>query len=109
MDSILKQMEDNGYVKKSGKGYRSTSKAHYTILEDRLIVEHFAQVWRKLVNYYSGCTNLKYIYSLLYISCAMTLSHRHRSTTKKIFSKHRKTLQVFDGDFSTSFIRRGEI
>jgi hypothetical protein len=90
-DSILQKMEERGYIKKLVKGHRSISKASYTPLEDIVIVQHFAQIWRRLFNYYSKSTNLSklpYIHSLLHVSCAMTLNHRHRSTTKKIFAQH---------------------
>ena len=99
INSILQRMENKGYIKKLVKGYRPISKANYTTLEDKLIVSHFAQVWKKIANYYSGCNNiikLKYIHYLLYISCAMTLSHRHKSSISKIFTKHGKTLTVFN-------------
>ena len=111
MDSILQKMEERGYIKKLIKGHRSISKASYTSLEDIAIVKHFAQVWIGLSNYYSGCTNflkLQYIHYLLHISCAMTLSHRHRSTTKKIFIKYGKVLKVSNGNISTSFPYRKE-
>lgn len=106
MNFVLKRMEERGYIKKLVKGYRSISKASYTTLEDIVIVKHFTQVWKGLANYYSGCTNLaklQCIYYLLYVSCAMTLSHRHRSSTKKIFAKHGKTLTVSNGKLTTSF------
>ena len=106
IDSVLRRMEERGYIKKLVKGYRSISKASYTTIEDIAIVKHFAQVWRRLSNYYSGCTNLsklQYIHDLLHLSCAMTLSHRHRSSTKKIFAKHGKTLKIFNNKTSTSF------
>ena len=111
MDSVLQKMEERGYIKKLVKGHRSISKASYTPLEDIAIVKHFAQVWRGLSNYYSGCTNLsklQYIHYLLHVSCAMTLSHRHRSSTTKIFAKHGKTLKVSNGNISTSFPYRKE-
>jgi RNA-directed DNA polymerase len=111
MDSILQKMEEKGYIKKLVKGYRSISKANYTPLEDIAIVKNFAQVWEGLSNYYSGCTNfskLQYIHYLLHVSCAMTLSHRHRSSTKKILAKHGKTLKVSNNNISTSFPYRKE-
>lgn len=106
IDSVLKKMEERGYIEKLVKGHRSISKASYTRLEDILIVKHFTQVWTGLANYYSGCTNiakLQYIHYLLHRSCAMTLSHRHRSSIKKIFAKHGTTLTVSNGKVKTSF------
>jgi len=106
MDSVLKKMEEKGYIKKLIKGHRSISKVNYTTFEDIVILKHFSQVCIRLENYYSGCTNLgklQYIQYLLYISCAMTLSHRHRSSIKKIFEKHGKTLTVSNGKVKVSF------
>ena len=106
MDSILQNMEKRGYIKKLVKGYRPISKANYTVLEDIIIVKHFAHVWKGLANYYSGCTNfskLQYIQSLLHISCAMTLSHRHRSSTKKVFKKFGKEIKLSSGNIFTYF------
>lgn len=107
LDSILSRMEERGYIKKlPDKGYRPISKASYTTLKDIVIVKHFSSVWRGLENYYSGCTNLsklQYIHYLLQMSCAMTLSHRHRSSVKKIFAKHGKNLKVFNGNIETNF------
>lgn len=106
LDSILKKMEKRGYIKKLVKGYRPISKGSYTILEDIVIVKHFTKVWSSLQNFYSGCTNLsklQYIQSLLQVSCAMTLAHRHNSSIRKIFTKHGKTLMVSKGNNTFSF------
>jgi group II intron reverse transcriptase/maturase len=111
MDTILNRMEERGYIKKLAKGHRAISKASYTTLEDIVIVKHFTSVWRGLANFYSGCTNLsklQYIQYLLYMSCAMTLSHKHRSSTKKIFAKHGKKLIVTNGKIKSSVPSRME-
>lgn len=112
IDSVLKKMEERGYIKKLVKGHRSISMASYTRLEDIEIVKHFTHVWTGLANYYSGCTNLaklQYIHYLLHLSCALTLSHRHRSSMKKIFAKHGKTLTVSNGKVKTSFPSQKEL
>jgi group II intron reverse transcriptase/maturase len=107
LDSVLSRMKERGYIKNlPDKGHRAISKASYTTLEDIVIVKHFSSVWRGLENYYSGCTNLsklQYIHYLLHMSCAMTLSHRHRSTVRKIFAKHGKTLKVSNSDTEINF------
>ena len=87
IQTILNQLEKRGYIKKLVKGYRALSKSNYTRLDDVIIIKNFRSVWLRLIHFYSGCTNLsklQYIYSLLYMSCVMTLSHRHRSNIKKI-------------------------
>ena len=107
LDFILLRMEERGYIKKlPKKTHRGISKVNYTTLEDIVIVKHFSSVWRGLENYYSGCTNLsklQYIHCLLHMSCAMTLAHRHRTTSKKIFAKHGKILKVSNAHTETSF------
>jgi group II intron reverse transcriptase/maturase len=106
LDSVLNRMHKRGYLRKSPQSYIPTSKASYTTLQDIVIVTHFQKVWRGIENYYSGCTNflrLQYIHYLLRMSCAMTLAHRHRSSSKKIFCKHGKTLTVLEGNNTKSF------
>lgn len=111
MDFVLQKMEEKGYIKKLVKRHRSISKVSHTTLVDTVIVKHFSRVWRGFSNYYSGCTKLsklKYIHYLLHISCAMTLSHRHRLSTKKIFIKHGKKLTVANGHNTTEFPYRNK-
>lgn len=106
LDAILQRMQERGYIRKLTKGYFPTSKKTYTTLQDIVIVKHFQAVWRGIENYYSGCSNLKklqYIYCLLRMSCAMTLAHRHRTSSKKIFRKHGKMLKIMEGKRSKSF------
>ena len=105
-DYVLRKMEEIGYIKKLAKGYRSISMTNYAPLEAIKIVKHYEKVWKMLSNYYSDCINfskLQYIHYLLYISCAMTLSHRHRLSLKKIFVKYGKSLKVSNDNTSTSF------
>jgi len=94
---VTKRYVECGYLKQLPKGVRPTSKSSYTVLEDQVIVSHYRSVWLGLKNYYSGCTNrgrLQYFHYLLHMSCAMTLAHRHRASSAKIFKKHKKTLTV---------------
>jgi hypothetical protein len=106
IDSILTRMEEKGYIKKLVNGYRAISKTNFTMLNDIVIINHFAQVWTAIATYYSKCTTtskLQYIQSILRLSCAMTLSHRHRSSIKKIFIKYGKTLMIFNGKIQINF------
>lgn len=94
---VTKRYAERGYFKQLPKGVRPISRGSYTVLEDHVIVSHYRSLWLGLLNYYSGCTNrgrLQYIHYLLYMSCAMTLGHRHRMSCSKIFQKHGKTLKV---------------
>jgi group II intron reverse transcriptase/maturase len=111
MDSVLNKLEERGYLKKLPTRYFPTSKGSYTTLQDEVIVNHFKKVWIGIENYYSGCTNLtklQYIHYLLHMSCAMTLAHRHRSSSTKIFKKHGKTLTVTNGQKNISFPYRNK-
>ena len=94
---VTKRYIERGYLKQLPKGIRPISKASYTVLEDHVIVSHYRSVWLGLKNYYLGCTRrgrLQYLHYLLHMSCAMTLAHRHRTSSSKIFKKHKKTLTV---------------
>ena len=99
VNQVIKCMKERGYITydKNNK-IRPISKGNYTPLED-VIVNHFRSVWLGLKNFYSGSTNrshLQYIHYLLHMSCAMTLAHRHRSSTTKIMKKHGKKLEIMD-------------
>lgn len=97
MDKILSALASRGYLKKLVNEYRPISKAGYTILEDHIIVLHFGSVWLGLYNYFSGVTNrsrLLYLQYLLQTSCAMTLGHRHRISSSRIFKKYGNELRV---------------
>lgn len=94
---VTKRYVERGYLKQLPKGVRPISKSSYTVLEDHVIVSHYRSVWLGLKNYYSGCTNrgrLQYFHYLLHMSCAMSLAHRHRTSSSKIFKRHKKSLTV---------------
>ena len=97
VNKIIDRYTQRGYLKKLPKGVRPISRASYTVLEDHVIVSHYRSIWLGLLNYYSGCTNrgrLQYIHYLLHMSCAMTLAHRHRMSSSKIFARYKKNLTV---------------
>ena len=95
--NLVKRLKERGYITYSHNRPRPISKSSYSPLEDHVIVQHFASVWLGIRNFYAGCTNhsqLQYVHYLLHMSCAMTLAHRHRSSSKKIFQKHGKRLEI---------------
>lgn len=99
VDRVVKRLHERGYIAYVNNKIRPISKGSYTPLEDVVIVNHFKSVWLGLFNFYSGSTNrshLQYIHYLLHMSCAMTLAHRHRSSSNKIFKKHGKRLEIMD-------------
>jgi len=111
VDLVLQKMEEQSYIKKLVKGHRSISKTYYITFDDSVIIKHFSQVWETLANYYTGCTNLsklQYLHSLLHISCAMTLSHKHCSSIKKVFAKYGKSLKIFNDKTGISFFPRNK-
>lgn len=99
IEKVTKRLHERGYITYINNKIRPTSKSSYTTLEDSVIVKHFKSVWLGLLNFYSGSSNrshLQYIHYLLHMSCAMTLAHRHRSSSNKIFKKHKKRLEIMD-------------
>ena len=99
LKTILQRLNERGYITYKDNKWRPISKSGYTPLEDEIIVRHFQSVWRGLLNFYSGTTiwsDLQYIHYLLHMSCAMTLAHRHRSSSSKIFKKYGKRLEIKD-------------
>jgi len=99
IDRVTKRLHERGYITYINNRLRPISKGSYTPLEDAVIVNHFKSVWLGLLNFYSGSINrshLQYIHYLLHMSCAMTLAHRHRSSSKKIFKKHGKKLEIME-------------
>lgn len=99
IDQVTKRLYERGYITYINNKIRPTSKSSYTTLEDIVIVNHFRSVWLGLFNFYSGSTNrshLQYIHYLLHMSCAMTLAHRHRSSSNQIFKKHGKRLEILE-------------
>lgn len=97
VNKVISKMVQKGYVTRLKKGVRPISKSSYVTLEDHVIVGHFRSVCSGILNFYSGCNQpkrLQYIQYLLHMSCAMTLAHRHRTSSKQIFTKHGKHLTV---------------
>ena len=99
LDKVIKRMHERGYITYVNNKVRPISKGSYTPLEDSVIVNHYKSVWLGLSNFYSGTTNLshlQYIHYLLHMSCAMSLAHRHRSSSRQIFKKLGKRLEIID-------------
>lgn len=97
VNELVSKMVKKGYVSRLKKGVRPISKSSYVTLEDHVIVNNFRSVCLGILNFYSGCNQpkrLQYIHYLLHMSCAMTLAHRHRTSSKQIFTKHGQRLTV---------------
>ena len=94
---VVKKLKEKGYVAVINNSIRPISRASYVYMEDHVIVSHFRSLFIGIENYYSGITRrqrLQYINYLLQMSCAMTLAHKHRSSSSKIFSKYGKDIKV---------------
>ena len=97
VNDLISKMVSRGYISRLKKRVRPISKSSYASLEDHVIVNHFRSVCLGILNFYSDCNQskrLQYIHYLLHMSCAMTLAHRHRTSSKKIFTKHGQRLTV---------------
>nr|YP_010425917.1 maturase K [Suaeda physophora]USL47495.1 maturase K [Suaeda physophora] len=66
------------------------SKSAWTDLSDSEIVDRFGRICRKLSHYYSGSSRKKSLYRIKYIfrlSCARTLSRKHKSTVRAFLKR----------------------
>lgn len=105
-DFIFRKMEKEGYIKKFTTCYQPISKIHYIQLENIIILKHFTQIWRGLLNHYSECNNLSKLQSIhynLYLSFIMTLKDRYCVNIKILFAKYGKTFIVFKNGMAINF------
>nr|AAT28261.1 maturase K [Spirobassia hirsuta]UFK29645.1 maturase K [Bassia littorea]WRK68440.1 maturase K [Bassia scoparia] len=66
------------------------SKSVWTDLSDSDIIDRFTRICRKFSHYYSGSSRKKSLYRIKYIlrlSCARTLSRKHKSTVRAFLKK----------------------
>nr|AAT28263.1 maturase K [Bienertia cycloptera] len=66
------------------------SKLVWTDLSDSEIIDRFGRICRKLSHYYSGSSRKKSLYRIKYIlrlSCARTLSRKHKSTVRAFLKR----------------------
>ena len=81
----------------NGEG-NSTSMTAWTVQEDWHIVNSYNALIRGLMNYYSMIdypNAMRRVYHLLRMSCAKTLSHKHKmGSVAKAFNKYGKDLEV---------------
>lgn len=95
---VLNRLKNKGMIKNLGsQKYRAISVKGKVFLEDRQIVSYFDSVNRDFLNYYSGAFNrgdLAQIQHFIKRSCAMTLAHKHRTSSRKILKKHGPNLSI---------------
>ena len=95
--NLIKKYTEKGYFLLTKEGVRPISRGFYVSFRDHTIVSHYRSMILRLLNHYSGCTRpgrIQYIQYLLQMSCAMTLGHRHRVSSSKVFHKYGKNLSV---------------
>ena len=81
---------------KQGK-IKLQSKTNLVRLTDDLIIKHYVQILRKLLEMYceiKHCKSIKFICYLLYKSCVKSLSHKHKTTSQKIASRYKNHLNT---------------
>jgi hypothetical protein len=87
-ERIKRKFEIKNYITKEG---RVLSVGSLTVLEDHQIIEKFNQFMIGIGVYYiteiSRPGALNYFHYILYFACLKTLSHKHRSSIKKIINK----------------------
>jgi len=95
--NLIKKYTEKGYFLLTKEGVRPISRGLYVGFQDHIIVSHYRSMILRLLNHYSGCTRpgrIQYIQYLLKMSCAMTLGHRHRVSSSKVFHTYGKNLGV---------------
>lgn len=79
--TLLKRATDRGYARENADKFaRATANSRYSASEDRHIVNHFSDVIRGLVNYYSFANKRSSLWKVVSIyrkSCALTLAKKH--------------------------------
>ena len=81
---------------KQGK-IKLQSKTNLVKLTDHLIIKHYAQIIKRLLEVYyviKHCESVKFICHLLYKSCVKSLSHKHKTTSQRIVLQYRKHLKI---------------
>lgn len=119
-DRIIKKFKIKNILNKDNK---TLSIGYLTVLEDHQIIEKYNQFMLGIGIYYateiSRISSLNYIHYILYFSCLKTLSHKHRSSIKKIINKgyldiskpnikNNKKTQVFDRRIISSFTKTNQ-
>jgi group II intron reverse transcriptase/maturase len=93
-ERILNSLKDNGYCDHK---FFPIAVKRFGNYHDKLIVERFNSVRLGLINFYCLADDSNPFWQIDYIlrySCAKTLAHKHKTSIKKIFHKHGKTLKI---------------
>nr|YP_010932464.1 putative maturase [Interfilum massjukiae]WKT06066.1 putative maturase [Interfilum massjukiae] len=94
MKRMLTSLNLGGFLDKSGQ---PMPKKEWALEEDGLIVSTFNYVILAIRDYWGPASNqniLRQIEHILYVSCAKTLAHKHRTTASQIFVRYGKSLST---------------
>ena len=94
LEKMLTSLSLEGFCDKSGQ---PMPKKEWASEQDWLIVSTFNNVISQIGSYWGPALNqdiLQRIKHTLYISCAKTLAHKHRTTARQIFIKYGKDLAI---------------
>jgi len=89
-DKITVLLKEKGILIITKAFVKAVSKVTYVSLTEDFIVNWFRRLWWSLSIYYSGLTSsrqLNYLYFLIRMSCAMTLAHKHKVSSKVVYIK----------------------
>lgn len=96
LEKMLTSLSLQGFCEKSGQ---PMPKKEWASKQDWLIVSTFNNILSQIRGYWGPAFNqdiLQRIKHTLYISCAKTLAHKHRTTARQIFIKYGKHLAITD-------------
>lgn len=96
LEKMLTSLSLEGFCEKSGQ---PMPKKEWASKQDWLIVSTFNNIISQIRGYWGPAFNqdiLQRIKHTLYISCAKTLAHKHRTTARQIFIKYGKHLAITD-------------
>ena len=98
IQDIIAKLCVKGFCNKNGF---PTPKKIWSIMADYQIVDLYNITFADILTYYSGASHRHFLSRLLYIfrfSCAMTIATKHRSSVKKVFQQHGKSITVLYGE-----------
>ena len=94
LDKILMSLSLEGFCNKSGQ---PMPKKEWASEPDWFIVSTFNKILFEIRNYWGPSFNqevVQRIQHMLYISCAKTIAHKHRTTASQIFRNYDKALAI---------------
>lgn len=95
---VLPRLEKNSFIKKHGISYRGKSKNIWTTLREPEIILRYNSIIRGYVDYYAPvihhATDLNYLFYLLKYSCIHTLAQKLKVSTRTVFKRFGKNVDI---------------